>query len=257
MISQLSVNGLSVQLKGRSVLRDISFDLDSGAFVGLIGPNGAGKSTLLKAVMGLIPRSGRIQLSGQPIESLSRMQRAREISYLPQEREVIWPISVEDLIALGRAPYHSQFSSIDDSDQTAIENAIDAMDLDDLRARSALELSGGERARALIARALAQDTGLLLTDEPAAGLDPAHQISLMATFAKLARAGRTVFASLHELTLAGQWCDRLILLAEGRIIADGTPSEVLTKDNLADVYGVTAHVSETEDGLAVFPTGLI
>ncbi|MCH9809023.1 MAG: ABC transporter ATP-binding protein [Alphaproteobacteria bacterium] len=253
----LSVQGLSVQLKRREVLREVSFDLDAGQFVGLIGPNGAGKSTLLKAVMGLLSRQGKIELKGAALEMLSPQERGRIISYLPQEREVNWPISVEELISLGRAPYHSPFSSNSQADLAAIEKAIAAMDLEHIRARSALELSGGERARALIARALAQETDLLLSDEPAAGLDPAHQIALMATFSKLARAGRTVLASLHELTLAGQWCDRLILLSEGCIIADGTPDEVLTKDNLANVYGVTAHVSRTGDGLAVFPTGLV
>ncbi len=257
MNPSLTVDRLSVSLKDREVLRGVSFDLKPGAFVGLIWPNGAGKSTLLKAVMGLLPREGGIELGGAPMERLSPKERAREIAYLPQEREVIWPISVEDLITLGRAPYHDAFSGLEDSDRAAIKAAIEAMDLGDLRNRSALELSGGERARALIARALAQDTGLLLTDEPAAGLDPAHQISLMATFSRLAKEGHSILASLHELTLAGQWCDRLILLSKGRIIADGSPGEVLTKDNLANVYGVSAHISQTEDGLAVFPTGLI
>lgn len=253
----LSLRSVSVRLGGRKVLGDISFDLFPGEFVGLLGPNGAGKSTLLKTITGLVSCEGNVSREGREFESMTPFERARELAYLPQEREINWPISVRTLIALGRSPYGTAYSAISESDRAAIDAAILAMDLTELQERSALELSGGESARVLIARALAQATPLLLTDEPAAGLDPAHQISLMSTFRKLARDGRTVFASLHELTLAAQWCDRVILIANGSIIAQGAPDAVLTPENLATVYGVRAQISVTEDGLSVVPTGLI
>jgi iron complex transport system ATP-binding protein len=257
MTEALGVKNLNVALGQRQVISDVTFSLEPGQFVGLIGPNGAGKSTLLRAMAGLLPIDGAISLSGQHLSDLAPAGRARLLSYLPQEREIAWPISVESVIALGRSPYRSALGDLSAEDRAAINRAIAAMDLDSLRTRSALELSGGERARVLIARALAQSTPILLADEPSAGLDPAHQISLMSTFSKLARDGRTVVASLHELTLTGQSCDRIILLAEGRIVADGHPSDVLTKDNLASVYGVRVHICETEAGLAVIPIGPI
>lgn len=257
MSNALSVRSLSVRLGGRQVLKDVSVDLKGGEFVGLLGPNGAGKSTLLKAVMGLVEREGSLSLGDRRLDQMTPTERAREIAYLPQEREIAWPVPVRTLIGLGRSPYRSGFSIPREKDHGAIDAAIAAMDLGSLQVRSSLELSGGERARVLIARALAQETPFLLTDEPAAGLDPAHQISLMATFRKLAREGRSVLASLHELTLAGQWCDRVILIAGGAIVAEGTPDAVLTPENLATVYGVRAQISVNDDGLSVVPTGLI
>lgn len=257
MSPALSIRSLNAHLAGRAVLRDVSLDLQAGEFVGLLGPNGAGKSTLLKAIMGLVAREGEIFRGERRLDSLSPKERAREIAYLPQEREVVWPVSVRTLIALGRSPHGNAFSGTSLDDARAVEAAIAMLDLASLEGRPVLELSGGEKARVLIARALAQETPVLLTDEPAAGLDPAHQISLMSTFSDLARQGRTVLASLHELTLAGHWCDRLILLSKGAKVADGAPRDVLTPENLATVYGVRAHISVNQDGLSVVPTGLV
>jgi len=257
MTSALSARSLCVRLGGREVVKNVSLDLRPGEFVGLLGPNGAGKSTLLKAIMGLVARSGRLTLGDRPIEALTPTESAREVAYLPQEREINWPVQVRALIGLGRSPHRGASSVPGEADRAAVDAAMAAMDLVELQERSSLELSGGERARVLIARALAQETPVLLTDEPAAGLDPAHQITLMATFRKLAREGRSVLASLHELTLAGQWCDRVILIADGGIVAEGPPDAVLTPGNLATVYGVRARITVSDDGLSVVPTGLI
>ncbi|MBU1210981.1 MAG: ABC transporter ATP-binding protein [Alphaproteobacteria bacterium] len=257
MSCALSVRSLNVRLGRRDVLRDVSFDMQPGEFVGLLGPNGAGKSTLLKAIMGLVAGSGNVSRVGRRLADMTPRQRGRELAYLPQEREVAWPVSVHTLIELGRSPHRNGLGPPREQDRLAVEAAISAMDLGNLRDRSALELSGGERARVLIARALAQETPVLLTDEPAAGLDPAHQIALMSTFRNLASEGRSVLASLHELTLAGQWCDRVILIADGSIVAEGPPDAVLTPSNLATVYGVRAQISVTSDGLSVVPTGLV
>ena len=249
----LSVSNLSVALGRRQVIADFSCDVDRGMFVGLIGPNGSGKSTLLRAVMGLVGSMGRVELAGADLLGMSPGERAKLIAYLPQDGHVVWPIAVEDLVMLGRAPHRTGFTPPSDADRGAVETALAAMDLGDLRHRSAAELSGGERARALIARALAQDTPVLIADEPTAGLDPSHQIALMETFRDKAHEGRTVIASLHDLALAAQWCDRLILLDGGAIVATGAPSEVLTAEVLKAVYGVEAFFGQSPEGPVVVP----
>ncbi|MEQ8823320.1 MAG: ABC transporter ATP-binding protein [Filomicrobium sp.] len=249
----LNVEKLSVHLGKRQVVEDLSFDLDAGECVGLIGPNGSGKSTLMKALMGLLPSKGAARIGGHDLFAIAGQERARRIAYLPQEQQVVWPISVEALVMLGRAPYRSGFAPPSPDDVAAVEEAIVAMDLVELRHRSARELSGGERARVLIARTLAQQTPLLFADEPTAGLDPAHQIALMETFCAMANNGRTVLACLHDLALAAQWCDRLLLLDEGRILAAGAPLDVLTPENLSTVYGVSAFFADSDHGPVVVP----
>ena len=249
----LVIKDLSVSLGRRPVIKDLSCEVSRGTFIGLIGPNGSGKSTLLRAIMGLVRASGRVNLESTDLIAMSAAERAKRLAYLPQDGEVVWPIAVEDLVMLGRAPHRTGFAPPSQADIAAVETAIMAMDLQDMCTRSARELSGGERARVLIARALAQDTPVLIADEPTAGLDPSHQIGLMETFRNMVQEGRTVIASLHDLSLAAQSCDRLILLNEGEIAATGTPADVLTPDALASVYGVTAFYGESKDGPLVVP----
>lgn len=239
----LSLDRLSVSLRGRPVLREVSFTIGLGECVGLLGPNGAGKSSLMRAALGLIPHQGT--------SSLARMApaaRARTAAWMPQAREIAWPVTVETLVMLGRLPHLAGGQSPSDTDHAAVETALEAMNITTFRDRPATELSGGEQARVLIARALAQDTPLIVADEPVAGLDPAHQIATMGTFARLARAGHGVLVSLHDLGLAARHCSRLILLSEGRVAADGSPSEVLTHDQVAAVFGIRAFYRDTEDG---------
>ncbi len=252
----LSVDGLSAGFHGRDVISEIGFTLQAGEFVGLIGPNGAGKSTLLKAVLGLLPSRGTVRLGDMAAASLTRREISRRVAYVPQDRTIAWPVSVETVVGLGRMPHLPAFARPGGADKDAVDAALRRMDIADLRDRQATELSGGERARMLIARALAQDTPLLLTDEPTAGLDPAHQISLMQIFADLAGGGRGVLACLHDLWLAARWCSRIVVIDAGRIIADGPPSAVLTPERLAAVYGITAHVGEIDGGLLILPTAL-
>lgn len=247
----LSVSNLRVSLGGKPVLKDLSLDIAPGEFVGLIGPNGAGKSTLLRAALGLVRSEGRIAFDGS--ETLSIRQRARHAAYLPQERDIAWAVSVEMLVSLGRAPHGSAFSRLGPNDTEVIDRAIRRMEIDAFRNRPATELSGGEKARVLIARALAQEAPLLLADEPTAGLDPSHQITLMRVFAELAREGRAVVASMHDLGLAARWCSRLVLLDQGVIIADGPPRAVLTVQRLRSVYGVETYLGEAAGGLVVQP----
>lgn len=249
----LSVSSLSASLRGKPVLKDISFAIRAGEFVGLLGPNGAGKSTLLRSVLGLIPSSGAIAVADHSSTALTSAQRARLIAYLPQEREIAWGVAVEDLVALGRMPHRPAFAGLGRDDYAAIQRAMQRMEVEHLRHRPATELSGGEKARVLIARALAQDAPLLLADEPTAGLDPSHQIALMRIFAALSREGRAVVASLHDLGLAGRWCSRLILIDRGAIVADGPPEAVLSAERLRQVYGVEAYFGRAAGKMIVQP----
>jgi iron complex transport system ATP-binding protein len=248
----LALDGVRVSRGGRTVLDGVSARVAGGELVGLLGPNGAGKTTLIRAALGLQPARGGIALSGAPIGRLSARARALRAAYIPQDRRIAWPITVAVLVGLGRLPHRAGAAA----DRAAVESALAAMELGVLRDRPATELSGGERARALIARALAQAAPLLLADEPVAGLDPAHALGLMAGFRTLAREGRGVLVSLHDLGLAARWCDRVILLDGGRVAADGAPEAVLTAERLAAVYGITAHLGRDASGPILQPTGL-
>ena len=245
----LETRDLGVSRGPCPVLHGITLRVAPGEFVGLLGPNGAGKTTFLRAALGLIASSGQSSLA-----SLPQGERARAASFLPQGREIAWPMPVEAVVALGRTAHPSATRA---TDRAAVERALARMGLEALRHRSATELSGGEQARPLIARALAQEAPLLLADEPTAGLDPAAQIAVMETFADLAAAGGAVIASLHDLGLAARHCTRLILLHRGTLAADGPPRAVLTPDNLARVFGIRARLEDTSDGLVFQPLGRI
>ncbi|MEM8553515.1 MAG: ABC transporter ATP-binding protein [Pseudomonadota bacterium] len=249
----LTVDSMSVSLRNRPVLRDVSFHIGPGECVGLLGPNGAGKSTLMRAALGLIPHKGNSNLA-----QMSPTDRAKAAAWMPQAREIAWPVSVETLVMLGRLPHLSSGQRPSAADRAAVESALAAMDIASFRNRPATELSGGEQARVLIARALAQDTPMIVADEPVAGLDPAHQIATMDTFAKLAAEGRSILVSLHDLGLAARHCTRLILVSDGGIAADGPPSQVLNPEQVATVFGIRAYYRDTDDGpvfqpLAVMP----
>lgn len=248
----LRLENLVVRRNETKVIDGIRAEIRPGELVALIGPNGAGKSTLMRAALGLRPAQGTIELGGQALRALSPRDRALRAAYIPQDHVIAWPISVEALVALGRAPCRHGRRA----DAAAVDEALRATDLQALRQRPASSLSGGERARALIARALAQDTPLLLADEPTAGLDPAHALGLMLRFRALARQGRGILVSLHDLGLAARYCDRLILLQAGRVVAEGTPETVLTPARLASAYGITAYAARDENGLILQPTGL-
>lgn len=250
----LDITALSARLGTREVLDRVSLRIGSGEVVGLIGPNGAGKTTLLRAAMGLVAYEGDVRIGEADARALAPKERALRVAYLPQDREIAWPISVERLVGLGREPHRAPGAGVSARDHAAVSDAMRETDVAGLATRPANALSGGERARVLIARALAQQTPLLLADEPTAGLDPAHQIALMETFAGLAAKGAGLLVSLHDLGLAARWCSRLVLLQEGRVVSEGPPAKTLSAELLRKVYGVDAFRAETEDGLVLLPT---
>ncbi len=248
----LVAEGLSVAIRGRRVLHDVTLTLDRGR-VGVLGPNGAGKSTLVRALLGLVPTTGRVAIDG--VEGRARADIARRVAYLPQGQQLHWPVSVERLVALGRLPHLAPFSRLSDADRAAIDRAMAAADVADLAQRPATELSGGERARALLARALAVEAPALIADEPLASLDPAHQLAGMALLRAQADAGVLVVAVLHDLALAARHCDRVLVLDRGAIVADGAPYDALTPELLASTFGIRAAVAEVEGARALVTLG--
>ncbi len=248
----LYIDRMSVALRDRQVLRNVSLKVETGECIGLLGPNGAGKTTLMRAALGLIPLEGE-----SSIASMNPADRARVVAWMPQTREIAWPVTVERLVELGRIPHISNGQRPTTKDHEKVNAALTAMDLDEFRNRAATRLSGGEQVRVLIARVLAQDTPLILADEPVAGLDPAHQISTMQAFSGLARSGRSIIISLHDLGLAARHCTRLILLSGGNIAADGPPNDVLSLEHIAEVFGIRAFHHNTEDGPIFQPINLI
>ena len=245
----LALDRLTVRRGACPVVDGVSLVVERGEFVGLIGPNGAGKTTLLRAAMGVLAHEGVSSLAMLPVAA-----RARAAAFLPQAREVAWPVAVEMLVGLGRVPHGGALAG---ADRAAVDQALARMGLEGFRDRDALGLSGGELARVLIARVLAQEAPLVLADEPVAGLDPESQIRTMQVFAALAGEGCGVVASVHDLGLAARHCSRLVLMAGGRVVADGAPMAVLTPEHLRTVFGIRALVTEVEGRPVVVPLEVI
>ena len=243
----LRTTNLCVSLGSRVVISGVTLELRTGELTAIIGPNGAGKSTLLRALAGLLqPMQGQVLLDDVSLDKSNRQILARRVGYLPQQRIVHWPLTVERTVALGRMPHSASI----EANMRAVEGAMTDMDVAQFRNRPVTELSGGELARVLLARVLAQDTAILLADEPAAGLDPAHQLALLDQFAKLAKTGRTVAVAMHDLSLAARYCQRIILLKDGQVLADGNPGAVLTVPLLKSAFNIDARIA-TIDGLPI------
>ena len=246
-MTSLIADGVALSLAGRPILAGVGFALAGGELVVLAGPNGAGKSTLLRALARLVPPAvGRIRLDGQDIASLPRQAYARSVAYLPQAGQVHWPLGLRALVALGRLPHATAWGREGPADAAAIAAALADTGLAGLTRRRMDELSGGEVGRALLARALAVDGAVLLLDEPVASLDPYHQLRVMELLRARAAAGQIVLAVLHDLSLASRFADRVLLLAGGRLLADGPPAAVLNDGNLANVYRITAARGQRE-----------
>jgi len=235
----LELRNISLSLRGRQVLDDVSA-LWSGGLVGLIGPNGAGKSSLMRVIAGLWHGDGEVLLDGASLSVLAPQARAKRLSFLPPERDMTWPLPVRDVVALGRHPHRGSFAPWTEGDERAVEAALDAVEARDLANRPVSAISNGERARVLLARALTVEAPVLLVDEAVAALDPAHQLQVMEVLKAEAAKGRLVVAVLHDLGLARRYCDDLVMIDGGKVHAHGAPPEVLTDENLAQVYGIKA-----------------
>jgi iron complex transport system ATP-binding protein len=237
----LQAKGIFVAAGDKRIVDGADLSLTAGEFVGLVGPNGAGKSTLLRAIVGVQARQGGdVKLNGKPSHTYSPRDRGRLLAFLPQERRVEWRLPARDVVMLGRYPHHAGFGGPTAQDRESVAQAIAAVDAQGLEARPAAVLSAGEKARILLARALAVEAPILIADEPIAALDPYHQLHVMEILQGQARAGRSVLVVLHDLMLASRFMDRVALMSEGRIVADGRPADVLSDDRLRQVYRVHA-----------------
>jgi iron complex transport system ATP-binding protein len=235
-MSALSLSRVRAAYGGRIALDNASATFAAGAVTGIVGPNGAGKTTLLRAALGLLPiESGDVTVLERSLKDCSREWLARTIAYLPQESAVQWPMLVERIVALGRMPYGAR-----DDGAAAITDAMARCDVSQFAARRLNELSAGERARALLARALATGAPILLVDEPAAHLDPAHQLQLMELLRAEAARGAAVAITLHDLSLASRFCDAIVVLRDGHVTGQGAPDVVLCDAALAEVFGIAA-----------------
>lgn len=235
-MSALEIRSLSVEAGGKRLVDAVSFSLEPGELVALIGPNGAGKTTCLRGILGLVPFvAERIAVGGRALNEFSAIERARRVAYLPQGRHVAWPLSVAATVALGRYPHAERG---DAAVGAHVIRALELVGLASFAERDVRTLSGGELALVLLARALVVEAPVLLADEPIASLDPAHQLAVMERLRVRAKAGDAVLIVLHDLSLAARYCDRLLLLGGGRVIAQGTPEDVLLGPDLEAAYGV-------------------
>jgi iron complex transport system ATP-binding protein len=242
-VSALTLDRVTVELGGRAVVDGVSFGVERGEWVALIGPNGAGKTTVLRAVAGLVRHRGRIALGGDRLERLGRREVARRVAVVPQSPAMPPGMSVREYVLLGRTPYVSYVGRESRGDHAATERAIARLDLVELAGRPLATLSGGERQRAVLARALAQEASLLLLDEPTSALDAGRQQEALELIDRLRlEAGLTVVSAMHDLTLAGQYASRLLLVSAGRIVARGAAAEVLTEHVIAEHYGARVRV---------------
>jgi iron complex transport system ATP-binding protein len=238
---QITADNITVTVGSAMLLDNVSVEADSGALLGLVGPNGAGKSTLLRVLAGLRHSTrGDVRYDGESLSTVARHRLSQRLAYLAQRGPVAWPLTVERLVALGRVPHQASWGLHDTGVPVAIATALRETDTLHLRDRVVDTLSGGEVARALLARALAVGGEALLADEPVAELDPYHQLQVMDILRARANAGQTVIVVLHEITLAARFCDRLVLLDRGRVVAAGAPPDVLTDQHLHATYRVSA-----------------
>jgi len=250
----IELRSLSVRLGDTHALRDVSISVEAGEWVAVIGPNGAGKTTALRALCGLVDYDGVILVDGRDTRTLSRRALARLTALVPQIPETPPGLTVAEYVLLGRTPHLGYFAMESVGDRHAAERALDRLELRPLAARTLTALSGGELQRVVLARALAQDAPILLLDEPTTALDLGRQQQALELVHALREgSGLTIVSTMHDLTLAGQYADRLVLLDRGEIAAEGTPDEVLSTANVSAYYGANVRVVHDEDGVFVLP----
>ncbi len=242
----LSLNGVSFSYNDAPVLCHIDLVVEKGEMVALLGPNGSGKTTLIKLMSGVLrPGEGQICLDGSTLGRMKRREVAQQVAVVPQQFNMPFAFTLREVVLLGRTPFLKPFSGEGKGDQRAVDRAIALIGIDELKGRFFNELSGGERQKAILALALAQEPKLLLLDEPTAHLDINHQVEILDLVRSLNREqGLTVVGAMHDLNLAALYFDRLILLKAGRIFADGTPEKVLTEENIKEVFSASVQVTK-------------
>ena len=255
-MTALAIDHLTVSFGDFRAVDDVSVDVPRGSWLGLIGANGAGKSTLLRAVLGLVAHDGGIRIGDDDQRRLGRRDLSRRVALVPQSPQIPPGMTVADYALLGRTPYIAHLGTECAHDVEVVEDVLSRLDLLDMAARDLQTLSGGELQRVVLARALAQQAPLLLLDEPTSALDVGHQQQVLDLVDELRRGhGLTVVAAMHDLTLAGQYADHLLLLANGRRVAVGTPGEVLTEPIISEHYGASVRVlHDVDGGVVVVPT---
>jgi iron complex transport system ATP-binding protein len=252
----IEVRGLRFAYRDRPVLRDISLSLGAGEFLGFLGPNGSGKSTFLKNLLGFLkPSAGRIVFSGSPgdpgaLSEFSRAERARRLAFVPQSPGIRSSLSVRDLVLMGRLPHlKDRWAGYSGEDRRMVEEVLRILDMEDMADRDVMSLSGGELQKAVIGRCLVQEGDIILLDEATSGLDLNHTIEIMELMRRKAdREAKTIVAVLHDLNLAAQYCDRIVLLKDGKLRYQGCPPDILTEGIVEEIYGVRAAVKIDEDG---------
>lgn len=251
---RLVSSAITVTRGARRIVDAADLTLNAGELTILAGPNGAGKTTLARAMAGLIAAEGSVTFDSINLRELAPRARARAISYLPQGHEFHWPMRVDSIVALGREPHADPFSQTSAKDRIAIERAMEATAVGEFSSRLITTLSGGERARVAIARALATEASVLIADEPTTSLDERHQLIVMDLLQRIAHQGTAVLAIIHDLALAMRFADRVVVMSEGRIVANDAPSLALTPDRIADVFGISVNRVETPDGPLLLPS---
>ena len=251
----IELSSVTVHLGGRPVVDDVDLDIGQGEWVGLIGPNGAGKTTLLRAVAGLVPFTGSIVLDGRHAGDLRRGEISRLLAVVPQEPSTPPWMTVGEYVLMGRTPHLGTFAKEGARDRQAAGSALARLDLGGYEKRRLGTLSGGEKQRVVVARALAQEARIVLLDEPTSSLDIGHQQQALEMLDLLrASSGLTLVAAMHDLTLAAQYADRMVLLDAGRVVADGTPADVLTEALIARHYEAAIQVVDVDGRVAVVPS---
>ncbi|WP_440945063.1 ABC transporter ATP-binding protein [Methanosarcina sp. T3] len=240
---KLQVKDVVFGYTGTHILKDICLEIRASSLVSVVGPNGAGKSTLLKCIDRILNvKTGKIAVDGKDIKQMDRLEVAKNLAYVPQSSNRVFPTTVFETVMMGRRPHLSWFDS--KKDEEKVWEVLELLGIEDLALSIFNELSGGQQQKALIARALVQETGVILLDEPTSNLDIWHQLDVMETVRKLVREKRvTAIMAVHDLNLASRYSDSIIMMQQGKIIAAGSPGSVLTSENIAEVYGVEARIS--------------